>query len=205
LRSTTDIVTSPEQLEALLGTPSEAALRKETRVVTPAYRAMIEASPFVIVATSGPDGLDASPRGDPPGFVIVEDERTLLLPERRGNNRADSLHNLIADSRIALLFLIPHVGETLRVNGRARISIEPATLERFRMQGQLPRCVLEIEVASVYFQCARALLRSSLWTAAPPATPVPSAGAMLETITDRAIDGAEYDRDLPARQRATLY
>ena len=205
MSDTSDIVATSAELDALFGAPSEAALRKESRVVTPEYRAMIEASPFAILATSGPGGLDASPRGDPPGFVIVEDERTLLLPERRGNNRADSLHNLLVDPRVGLLFLIPHVGETLRVNGRARISVAPALLERFRMQGQLPRCVLEIAVESVYFQCARAIHLSSLWSAPPPARPVPTAGAILEALTQRSIDGSEYDRDLPERQRATLY
>ena len=200
-------ITTTSALDALFGAPSEAAVRKESRVVTPEYRAMIAASPFVVVATSGPGGLDASPRGDPPGFVTVEDERTLLLPERRGNNRADSLHNLVADPRIALLFLIPGVGETLRVNGRARISVAPALLERFRMQGRLPRCVLEIAVDAVYFQCARAIHRSELWTSAAngPAHPVPTAGEMLEALTHHAIDGAAYDRELPARIRETLY
>src|SRR5690606_2509557 len=119
------------QLDALFGPVAEPSLKKEIDCVHPLYAKMIEASPFVIVATSGPDGLDASPRGDPAGFVAVEDERTLLLPERRGNNRVDSLRNLVADPRIALLFLIPGVGEMLRVNGRARISVDPALLARF--------------------------------------------------------------------------
>ena len=198
-------VTTTTELEALFGPPSEAALRKETRVVTPEYRAMIDASPFVIVATSGPDGLDASPRGDPAGFVVVADERTLLLPERRGNNRADSLHNLVHDPRIALLFLIPGVGETLRVNGRARISVAPALLERFAMQGRLPKCVLEIAVEAVYFQCARAIHRSRLWESPAPAAAVPTPGAILEATSRGAIDGAAYDHGLPARQRDTLY
>ena len=199
-------ITSPEQLAALHGPPSEAALRKESRIVTPEYAAMIAASPFVVIATAGPEGLDASPRGDPAGFVEVADERTLLLPERRGNNRVDSLTNLLADPRIGLLFLIPGVGETLRVNGRAHISTAPELLERFRMQGQPPRCVLVIAVEAVYFQCARAILRSKLWDGAPaPDKAVPSPGAILEALTDRAIDGEAYDRELPARQRATLY
>jgi len=160
-----------------------------------------------VLATSGPGGLDASPRGDPAGFVHVQDERTLLMPERRGNNRADSLRNIVVDPRVALLFLIPGVGETLRVNGRATISTEPALLERFAMQGQRPRCVLAIAVETVFFQCARAIARSDLWraVAADAPRPVPTPGAMLEALTAASIDGAAYDRDLPERQRKTLY
>ena len=138
---------------------------------------------------------------------MVEDEFTLLMPERRGNNRADNLRNLLVDPRIALLFLIPGVGETLRVNGSATISIEPALLERFSMEGQLPKCVLVIKVKSVFFQCSRAIRRSKLWE---PSTQdgkpaVPSAGSMLAALTDHQIDGEQYDREAPARQRSTLY
>src|SRR3954453_17196028 len=125
------VVTDTAALRALYGEPSEGAIAKEIDHVHPHYRAMIEASPFVIIATSGPEGLDVSPRGDPPGFVVVEDEHTLLIPDRRGNNRTDSLNNLMTDPRIALLFMIPGVGETLRVNGWAEISVDPALLERF--------------------------------------------------------------------------
>ncbi|TWO72173.1 pyridoxamine 5'-phosphate oxidase family protein [Caenimonas sedimenti] len=199
-------ITHLDQLNALFGAVGEASLRKEVPVVHPAYRQWIEASPFAMLATSGPGGLDASPRGDPAGFVVVRDEKTLLLPERRGNNRIDSLRNIVADPRVALLFLIPGVGETLRVNGRARISIEPALLQRFVMQGQAPKCVLEIEVDTVFFQCARAMQRSGLWKAVKmrPAG-VPTAGALLQALTDAGIDGEQYDRELPTRQRATLY
>ena len=200
-------ITSLEQLAALFGAPAEASLRKETTAVTPQYAAMIAASPFAILATSGPDGLDASPRGDAPGFVAVEDERTLLLPERRGNNRVDSLRNLVTDPRVALLFLIPGVGETLRVNGRATISIAPSLLERFVVNGKPPKCVLVIAVEAVYFQCARAIHRSKLW--APPAPDaaarVPSPGAILTTLSEGEFDGARYDAELPARLRETLY
>src|SRR5687768_10612561 len=125
----THVISSLEQLTALFPPPSEASVRKESPVLTPEYAAMIAASPFLVLATSGPEGLDASPRGDPAGFVAVEDERTLLLPERRGNNRIDSLRNLLTDPRVGMLFLIPGIGETLRVNGRATISVEPALLE----------------------------------------------------------------------------
>jgi PPOX class probable FMN-dependent enzyme len=201
-------ITDLTQLQALLGPLSEASLKKETPYVHTMYRKLIEASPFAILATLGPEGLDASPRGDPAGFVAVEnDGKTLLLPERRGNNRADSLRNILHDPRVALLFLVPGVGETLRVNGRAAISVEPALLQRFAMEGKLPRCVLKIQVDTVFFQCARAMQRSRLWqpVAANAPRPVPTPGAMLAAITQAAFDGETYDRELPARQRATLY
>lgn len=206
-QSDPDVIREHAQLDALFGAVAAPSLRKEISYVHPLYRAMIEASPFAILATSGTDGLDASPRGDPAGFVVVEDEKTLLLPERRGNNRVDSLHNLVDDPRVALLFLIPGVGETLRVNGRARISVAPALLERFAMYGKPPRCVLVIAVERVYFQCARAIQRSRLWHPAPPdAKPqVPTPGQVLAALTDAEVDAEKYDRDLPARQRSTLY
>ena len=203
----THAITTLVQLEALYGEVGEASRRKEVDHVHPAYRAMIEASPFAILATCGPDGMDASPRGDPPGFVVVQDEKTLLLPDRRGNNRIDSLRNIIADPRVALLFMIPGVGETLRVNGRGEISADPQLLKRFEVDGKPPRSVLVLHVETVYFQCARAIHRARLWKAgADAAKPaVPSAGTVLAALTDNGIDGEKYDRELPARQRASLY
>ncbi|MBC3874050.1 pyridoxamine 5'-phosphate oxidase family protein [Undibacterium flavidum] len=201
------IVSTPEQLASLFGEIGEASLKKEVSFVHPHYRALIEASPFAVLATSGPDGLDASPRGDPPGFVIVKDEHTLLIPERRGNNRADSLRNILTDPRVALLFLIPGVGETLRVNGRASITADPELLQCFSMEGNLPKCVLIVKVEAVFFQCARAIQRSKLWQPIAPdaKSQIPSAGTMLAALTNEQIDGEKYDRELPSRQRATLY
>jgi uncharacterized protein len=194
-------------LRELYGDPSDAAIAKEIDYVHPHYRAMIEASPFVVMATSGPDGLDVSPRGDPAGFVVVEDERTLLIPDRRGNNRCDSLNNLIDDPRIALLFLIPGVGETLRVNGRAEISVDPVLLERFPAQGKLPRSVMVVHVERVYFQCPKALVRSDLWNPAKHVErrSLPSSGTILADITRGRVGGAEYDAAYPARLKATIY
>lgn len=202
-----DTITTIEQLDALFGTVAAPSLNKEIDHLHPLYRQMIEASPFVVLASSGPEGLDASPRGDPAGFVVVEDERTLLLPERRGNNRVDSLRNLVRDPRIALLFLIPGAGETLRVNGRACISVDPALLARFEMHGKPPRCVLVVSVERVYFQCARAIVRSGLWQAPDPAAlaRVPSAGRIHAALTGPAIDAEAYDRAQPQRLRDTLY
>lgn len=200
-------IRTAEALGGLVGPVSDAARRKETTQLTPEYRAMIAASPFVLVATAGPRGLDVSPRGDPAGFVVVEDARTLLLPERRGNNRVDGLRNLLGDPRIALLFLIPGVGETLRVSGRAAITVDPTLLARLAVQGRPPVCVLRVTVERVFFQCARAVLRSGLWDMPPTraAGAVPSAGTMLAALTEGAVGGEAYDRELRGRQRSTLY
>jgi hypothetical protein len=196
-------ISTLEQLESLFDPVGEASVKKEIPYIHPLYRQLIQASPFAVLATSGPGGLDASPRGDPPGFVQVLDEHTLLLPERRGNNRIDSLRNILGDPRVALLFLIPGVGETLRVNGRATISTDPALLQQLAVNGAAPKCVIVVKVEAAFFQCARAIRRSRLWESAPSA--VPTAGAILEALTESAIDGRRYDEDLEQRQKATLY
>jgi PPOX class probable FMN-dependent enzyme len=200
-------VTTVEELEALYGQPGETSLVKEVARITPHYRALIEASPFVLLATSGPEGLDCSPRGDFPGFVRIEDERTLLLPDRRGNNRVDSLRNIVRDPRAALLFMIPGVGNTLRVNGRARLSIDADLLQSFAVEGKAPRSVVVLTVEAVYFQCARALLRSELWNPARHVDPqsLPSAGDILASLSENRVGGAEYDRVWDGRARQTLW
>src|SRR5712692_3064651 len=157
------LVTTEAQLEQMYGEIHPPARVKEIDHVNSHYRALIEASPFVVLATSGPEGLDCSPRGDPAGFVRVRDEKTLLIPDRRGNNRIDSLRNLVRDPRVALLFLIPGCSETIRVNGRAKISVDPALCQSFTMEGKTPRCVLVVAVERVYYQCAKAIVRSKLW------------------------------------------
>lgn len=194
-------------LTALYGTPGLTSLAKEADHVHPHYRAMIEAAPFAVLATVGDGGLDASPRGDPPGFVAVEDARTLLMPDRRGNNRIDSLRNIVADPRVALLFLIPGVGETLRVNGRATLTVDPALLERFAVAGRRPVCVVRIAVEKVFFQCARAIKRSALWDPARHVdrASLPSPGSILAEFSGGEVDGVQYDGELQARQAATLY
>ncbi len=201
------IITTVEELEALYGLPAEASIVKEVAHVTPHYRAFIAASPFAVLATSGPEGLDCSPRGDVPGFVRVADERTLLLPDRRGNNRVDSLRNIIRDPRVALLFLIPGSGNSLRVNGRAHLSTDPDLLASFAVEGKAPRCVIVIAVAAVYFQCARAILRSGLWNPETWVEPMslPSAGQILAALSDNRVGGAEYDRAWPERARQTMW
>ena len=195
-------------LEALYGESSAGAIAKEIDYIHPHYRAMIEASPFMVLATAGPEGLDASPRGDPPGsFVQVLDDRTLLIPDRRGNNRVDSLRNIIRDPRVALLVLIPGVGETLRVNGRASISVAPDLLGRFPFRDTLPRSVIVVEAESVYFQCPKALVRSELWNPAKQIDrkALPSTGTILADITTGRVGGEAYDREYPERLRTTLY
>ncbi|WP_432722752.1 pyridoxamine 5'-phosphate oxidase family protein [Jeongeupia wiesaeckerbachi] len=194
-------------LEALFDAPAAASLAKELDHVDDFYRQWIAASPFVALATVGAGGLDCSPRGDSAGFVDVIDATTLILPERRGNNRIDSLRNLIADPRIALLFLIPGLGETLRINGRARISADPALLERYAVGGKPPKVVLVITVEAVFFQCSRAVVRAGLWDAARHIDrhSLPTPGQILQRASESAIDGAAYDAALPGRIRDTLY
>ncbi len=201
------LIKDENTLETLYGQPSEGAIRKEVDHVHPHYAAMIAASPFVVIATSGPGGMDVSPRGDPAGFVTVEDAHTLLIPDRRGNNRTDTMRNLIHDPRVALLFLIPGVGETLRVNGRAVISVDPALLERFPAQGKLPRSVLIVTAERVYFQCPKALVRSELWNPDKriPRSALPSTGTILADLTHGTINGEAYDAAYPERLRTTMY
>ena len=201
------LVQSKEQLESLFGEPSEASLQKEVSFLHPHYQSLIKASPFAVIATISPNGLDASPRGDPPGFVSIHDEHTLLIPERRGNNRIDSLRNILVDPRVALLFLIPGIGETLRVNGRASISTDPNLLQNQSVEGKLPKCVIIVKVEKAFFQCARAIHRSKLWQSVShdDRSDVPSAGKILAALTNARIDGDKYDRELLARQRDTLY
>jgi uncharacterized protein len=187
--------------------PGETSLAKVADHVHPLYRPYIERSTFCVLATVGELGLDTSPRGDPAGFVRVADAKTLLLPDRRGNQRIDSLRNIARDPRVALLFLVPGRGETLRVNGTARISASPALCAEFAIDGKNPASVLVISVTSVFFQCARAIKRSRLWspTQHVEADAVPSPGAILQALSGSSIDGAAYDAALQPRQQATLY
>ncbi|MFN2382326.1 MAG: pyridoxamine 5'-phosphate oxidase family protein [Guyparkeria sp.] len=198
---------SIDALDALFDAPGEAAIKKEVDRLVPVYRRLIEASPFFVLATNGPGGLDCSPRGDPAGFVEVLDDRHIALPERRGNNRIDSLRNLIDDPRVGLLFLVPGKSETLRVNGRARVTTDPALMERTAMKGKPPQCVIVVEIETVFFQCARALLRGRLWDPASHqlAEDTPTAGEMLAGVPESTIRAEEYDQGLDERQERTLY
>jgi PPOX class probable FMN-dependent enzyme len=204
---TDHIIRELAALEALYGDVTEASALKEITYLHPHYAAMIKASPFAVLATAGPHGLDASPRGDAPGFVEIIDDKTLLMADRRGNNRIDSLRNILSNPHVALLFLIPGIGETLRVNGRAEISVDPELLARFTINEKPPRTMLVIHIESVFFQCSRALIRSELWNADKhlPRSALPSTGQMLAAVTDQRIDAETYDRELPPRLKATLY
>jgi PPOX class probable FMN-dependent enzyme len=207
MSATGSTISTLAELDALYGAVGEASRVKETDRLVPEYRAWIEAAPFLALATRGPEGLDCSPRGDGPGFVRVADEKTLLLPDRRGNNRADSLRNIVQDPQVALLFLIPGIGETLRVNGRAVISIAPDLLDGFAVGGKPARSVLVVSVETVFFQCSRAIVRSDLWNPARHAArgSVPSAGRILAALSGNRVGGEAYDQALPERVRSTLY
>jgi len=201
-------ITTTAQLESLYSeAPYGPAVFKETDRITAQYRKLIEAAPFCVVATCGPEGLDCSPRGDPPGFVRVLDEHTLVIPDRRGNNRIDSLRNLVRDPRLSLLFLIPGVGETMRVNGRAKISTDPKLTESFAMNGKVPKCVLIVTVERAYFQCTKAIIRAKLWddSSKVDRRALPTPGAILAEITDGKLGGPEHDRLAPQRIKETIY
>jgi PPOX class probable FMN-dependent enzyme len=196
-----------EQLEAIYGHTNDASTVKVADHVTPSYRVMIETSPFAALATAGPEGLDCSPRGDLAGFVRIQDEKTLMMPDRRGNNRIDSLRNIVRDPRVALLFLIPGCGNTLRVNARAHVSADAELLASFRMEGKVPRTVIVMTVNEIYFQCARAIVRSDLWNPDKRVDPksLPTPGQILAEMSDNRVGGEDYDRAWPERARQTMW
>ena len=200
-------IATMEALEALYDKPQGPSIVKEIDHVDANYRKFIEASPFCALATAGPGGLDCSPRGDAPGFVRVKDEKTLLIPDRRGNNRIDSLRNIVGDPRVALLFLIPGIGETIRVIGRAGISNDPALIDSFAVNGKTPRTVIVVAVERVFFQCSKAIVRSKLWDAGlhVERDRLPSAGTILAGVSGGKIGGPEHDRGQPQRIEETLY
>jgi hypothetical protein len=201
------IVATVAELEAIYGLPGEASTVKEVDRITPQYRAFIVLSPFVVVATAGPEGLDCSPRGDCPGFVRICDDKTLMMPDRMGNNRVDTLRNIVRDPRVGLLFLIPGAGNTLRVNGRASVTTDAGVLASFAVEGKAPRSVIVIAVETVYFQCARAIVRSDLWNPARHVDPkaLPTAGQILAELSQNRVGGEAYDRAWPARAKQSLW
>lgn len=201
------LITTVEQLEALYGQPYGPSIAKELDYIAPVYRKLIEAAPFVALATGGPDGLDCSPKGDAPGFVHILDEKTLALPDRPGNNRIDGFRNILKDPRVALLFLIPGVGETFRVNGRAAISIDPELMQRFAVNGKLPKSVLVVHVETCFFHCSKAVVRSKLWDEASKIDrkSLPSTGTIIAEVSKGKMGGEEYDRAAPERIQKMLY
>jgi uncharacterized protein len=197
-----------QDLEAIYNlTPSLASTAKEVTHLIPAYQKLIALSPFVAMATNGPSGLDCSPRGDKPGFVRVLDSQTLAMPDRRGNNRIDSLRNIVADPRIGLLFFIPGSGTTFRVNGTASLTTDKAMCESFAMEGKLPRSVIIIKVEAAYTQCARAIIRAGLWDAENHVakTEIPTNGEILEALTNGEINAEEYNSEWPARAKLSMW
>lgn len=200
------VITTVEDLKAIYGEVSEASTAKVTTSLTPAYRQMIECSPFVALATVGPEGLDCSPRGDRGAVVRIEDDRTLALPDWRGNNRVDSLLNIVRDPRVALMFLIPGSNSVMRINGRAVVSIAPDLLESFEMEGRHPRSVIIVSIHEAYFQCARAVMRAELWNVKRQvaADDLPTPGEMLKAAKE-SFDQETYDREWPARAAKTMW
>lgn len=203
----THLLTSVEALETLYGPATERSLWKEIDFLNADYQAFVTASPFVVLATVGPGGTDCSPKGDAPGFVRLLDDKTLAIPDRPGNNRIDNLRNIVNDGRVSVLFIVPGVGETLRVNGRAVISVEPALLASFAVGDKLPRTVIVVQVESAYFHCSKALARSKLWDASRHIErgALPSPGEILAQLAKVDFDGEAYDRELPERLKASLY
>ena len=201
------MITSQAELEALYDAPVPASILKEIDHVSEDYARWIEASPLMILATCGPEGLDCSPRGDPNGFVRVADPRTLMIPDRRGNNRIDSLRNIVRDPRVALLFLIPGINGTMRVNGRAELTTDTALCVSFAIEGKTPKCVVIIHVERAYTQCQKALVRGKVWDAATYLKPsdLPSVGEMMERLAKDGFDGVAYDAAYPERMKATIY
>jgi PPOX class probable FMN-dependent enzyme len=191
-------------LRDILGEPAELVKAKIADRIHPLNRRFIELSPFVVVATGRPGGgLDVSPRGDPPGFVRVLDDRTLLLPDRPGNKLADTLTNLLEDDRIALLFLIPGIGETFRVNGCGRIVDDPELLAASAVEGKAPRLGILVTVEEAYGQCPKALLRSDLWNPEKHVGPdeLPSPGEIMRAVADPELDVARYEEARAARYK----
>ena len=196
------------ELAALYDEPQGSSIAKEIDHLTELHRRYVEASPFVLLATTGPEGSDCSPRGDAPGFVrVADDGRTLLLPDRRGNNRLDTLRNIVVDGRVGLLFLVPGVGVTLRVNGTAELSTDEDLCASFAVRGSMPRSVIVVRTTAVYTQCPKAFVRSHLWDPERyrDAADLPTIGQITAAATAGRYGGAEYDRALPERLARTLY
>ncbi|MBX9698736.1 MAG: pyridoxamine 5'-phosphate oxidase family protein [Acetobacteraceae bacterium] len=198
-------VTTLEDLARLYDAPRELVLKKVTdRLQAPTLR-FIGLSPFCLLATSGSKGVHCTPRGDAPGFVAALDDRTLALPDRRGNNRLDGLRDIIENPEVALLFLVPGAGEALRVNGTARITADPALRERFVAQGKAPATVILVAVREVYMQCAKSIMRSKLWDGRARPAGLPSMGELLAAHTGGAVQPATYDVEAPQRLLDTMY
>lgn len=198
-------IETEEALHALYGTPKGTALGKVAPALTPHYRRWIMASRFCVLSTVGPEGADGSPRGDDGPVVTELDARTLAMPDWRGNNRLDSLRNIVRDPRVALMFLVPGSTSALRVNGRAFVTDDADLRARFEKGGRQPATVIVIEIGEVYFQCARAIMRARLWSGEDESAGLPSAGDMLLEASSGQEGGADYDRTWPERAARTMW
>ncbi len=197
-------ITDIAALEALYDAPGKPAMIKVTDHLTPSYATWIARSRFCILTTVGPEGTDGSPRGDDGPVVKIADDRTLLMPDWRGNNRMDSLRNIVRDGRVSLLFMIPGSNNVIRVNGHAVLSTAPELVADFTDKGRQPRSVIVVNIAEVYSQCARALMRARTWTSGDESADLPSVGEMLKDIED-AFDGAAYDAAWGERAADTMW
>lgn len=198
-------VTDIKELEALYGTPGVASKEKVADHLTPLYHKWIMASRFCVVSTVGPDGTDGSPRGDDGPVVRAVNAKTLLMPDWRGNNRMDTLRNIVSDGRISLMFLVPGSNTVVRVNGSAKVTTDMTLCESFEIKGRNPRSVIVITVGEIYTQCARALMRAEFWTSGDESTGLPSAGDILAEQTDGREGGVSYDDAWAARAAKTMW
>ena len=198
-----EIIRDLATLEALYEAPVANSVKKVVPALTPHYARWIGAARFCVLATVGPEGVDASPRGDIGPVVRIQDAKTLLLPDWRGNNRIDSLRNILRDGRASLMFMIPGAQNVVRVNGRALLSTEPALIAAFETEGKSPKCVIYFTIEEAYFQCAKAIMRSGLWGGQRPEG-LPTAGDFLAEV-DQAFDGAAYDASYPAYAKERMW
>lgn len=200
------VITSIADLEKHYGTTSEASIIKVADRLTPCYKRLIEASPFVALATSGPEGLDCSPRGDPKHVIRIQDDKTLLMPDRQGNNRIDSLRNIVRTGQVALMFLIPGSNTTIRINGTAVLSVDPDRLKDHIVKAKKPRSIIVITIREVYFQCARAIMRADLWNPENLVSrdDLPTPGQVMQELKE-SFDGTTYDAEWPERAEKTMW
>ncbi|WP_417689715.1 pyridoxamine 5'-phosphate oxidase family protein [Roseibium sp.] len=203
----THAITSITELEAIYGTPALTSTAKVADRLTPEYRRLIENSPFCALATCGPEGLDCSPRGDSRQCLFIENDKTLLMPDRRGNNRIDSLRNIVRDPRVALMMLIPGSGTAVRINGTAILTLDPELLKRFEVEGKAPRSIISVKIGEIYFQCARAVMRAGLWKqdSHVDAASLPTPGDILAAMSAGEVGGKDYDAEWPGRAAKTMW
>ncbi|NSX53854.1 pyridoxamine 5'-phosphate oxidase family protein [Parasulfitobacter algicola] len=200
-----EFIATIDDLEKIYGTPVPAAMVKVAHQLTPLYRRWIMASRFCVLTTVGPDGTDGSPRGDDGPVVVELDEKTLALPDWHGNNRIDSLRNIVRDGRVSLMFMVPGSNNVVRLNGEARLTTDTSMTSRFDQNGRNPRSVIIIRIREIYTQCARALIRSELWTGQDKSTDLPTVGQILAEMSDGEVGGLTYDDDWAERAAKTMW